>query len=87
MAYFDELLICCDVSEDSELTLTRFERGLQPEICHEMMFHTIDRLEVAFHRTCDIENYQKVESQHSLPLIQIKQPPGADHSPLPQAAN
>lgn len=72
MAHFDELLIHCDVLENPELTLSQFEQGLRLKIRCKMMLHSIDTMEVAFQRACEIEHYQKVESRRSLPLVQIK---------------
>lgn len=48
MIYFNELMIHYDVQENPILTLAQVEHGLQPKICHEMMLHTIETIEVVF---------------------------------------
>lgn len=74
MVRFDDLRIQCDVQEDPELTLARFEQGLRAKIHREMVTYTIETLEVAFQHACEIEHYHKIESRHPIPMTSARRP-------------
>lgn len=47
-AYFNELLLRCDLDEDLNFTLARFKNGLRPKICRVLAAYKLDSLDQVF---------------------------------------
>jgi len=62
MNKFVELVVRCDIHEDSGLTLSRFRTGLKPTLQREMLPHTVESVDEAFQLALGIESYLQTPS-------------------------
>ena len=74
MNKFDELVVRCDIQENSRLTLSRFRTGLRPTLQREMLQHTVESVDEAFQLALGIETYLQTPSDRKSAFKVREQP-------------